>query len=126
MKKLGIKDRQHLIILHAPKSYSEVLGRLPDNVHVASRLESPLDFIQFFTVSRAELESEFPRLIKALSQDGMLWVSWPKRSSKVDSDLSGNTVMDIGLRNGLVDVKVCAVDETWSGLKFVRRLMDRS
>ena len=93
---------------------------------IASAPEGPLDFIQLFAASRAELEAEFPRMKQTLSQDGMLWVSWPKRSSKVETDLSDNVVREVGLDNGLVDVKVCAVDQTWSGLKFVRRLKDRT
>ena len=126
IKKLGIKEGQRLIFLNAPRGYGETLGRLPYGVNPAARLEDDLDLIQFFTTRRTELEAEFPRLEQALAQNGMLWVSWPKGSSKVDTDLNENVIREIGLRNGLVDVKVCAVDETWSGLKFVRRLRDRA
>ena len=92
---------------------------------MATELEGPLDFIQYFTSSVCELEAAFPDLKKALGERGMIWVSWPKRASGVSTDLNENVVRDIGLDNKLVDVKVCAVDETWSGLKFVRRLKDR-
>ena len=126
IRKLGIKSGQRLIFLSEPDNYGETLGPLPDLAQVASGLEGTLDFIQLFAVSRAELEAEFPRLVDALARDGMLWVSWPKHSSKVDTDLSDNVVREVGLGNGLVDVKVCAVDQTWSGLKFVRRLKDRA
>ncbi len=84
-----------------------------------------LDFAMIFTKSRAELMKEFARVAKALTPAGMLWVSWPKRSSGVASDLDENIVRGIGLDAGLVDVKVCAVTEIWSGLKFVRRVKDR-
>lgn len=85
-----------------------------------------LDFAMLFTKSRAELEKEFSRSTKLLAPAGMLWVSWPKKASGVASDLNENIVREIGLAAGLVDVKVCAVTEIWSGLKFVRRVKDRS
>lgn len=126
VKKLGIKSGQRLAIVKAPDGYAHTLGTLPDGLKAVSPSEAPLDFIQLFTVSRAELESEFPPLRDTLAQAGMLWISWPKRSSGVDTDLSDNVVREVGLAGGLVDVKICAVDETWSGLKFVRRLKDRA
>ena len=126
VKKLGIKSGQRLAIINAPDGYGDTLGTLSDGLETVSPSEGPLDFIQLFTVSRARLEAEFPRLRDTLAQAGMLWVSWPKRSSDVDTDLSDNVVREVGLGYGLVDVKVCAVDQTWSGLKFVRRLKDRA
>ena len=125
LRKLGIKEGQRLIILNAPDDYDLTLGGLPEGVDVAKRLDGILDFIQFFAVSKAELAAEFPRLKRFLAANGMLWVSWPKRSSKVETDLKESVVMETGLANGLVDVKVAAVDETWSGLKFVYRREDR-
>jgi len=92
---------------------------------VSKTLKSPLDFIHFFTKLRGELENKFPILKQELSQDGILWISWPKGSSKVETDLNENVVREIGLKNGLVDVKVTNVDQIWSGLKFVYRLKDR-
>ena len=85
-----------------------------------------LDFVMVFTQSRTQLTKEFSRLAKRLAPAGMLWVSWPKKSSGVATDVGENVVREIGLDAGLVDVKVCAVTEIWSGLKFVRRLKDRS
>ena len=126
VKKLGIKSGQRLALVNQPEGYSETMGPMPDGVKVARLLDGPLDFIHFFTTGAGELEREFPQLKSALSPDGTLWVSWPKRSSRVATDLNGNVVRDIGLGNGLVDVKVCAVDETWSALKFVFRLKDRT
>jgi hypothetical protein len=84
-----------------------------------------LDFAMLFTKSRAELTKEFSRIAKLLAPAGMLWVSWPKKSSGVTTDVDENVVRGIGLDAGLVDVKVCAVTEIWSGLKFVRRVKDR-
>lgn len=85
----------------------------------------PFDLIQYFTTQQKKLKQSFPKLKEKLAIDGSLWISWPKQSSKVPTDLNENDVMHIGLEYGLVDVKVIAVDETWSGLKFVYRLKDR-
>ncbi len=90
-----------------------------------SDAKNPLDFAMIFTKSKAELTLEFKRVAKTLAPAGMLWVSWPKKSSGVVTDLDENVVRQIGLDAGLVDVKVCAVTEVWSGLKFVRRVKDR-
>jgi hypothetical protein len=110
-------------IHNAPPGYDRTLGALPAGVTRPKR--GPLDFIQFFTKERRELEAALPRLKGAMAQTGMLWVSWPKGSSKVPTDLNENAVRELALKHGLVDVKVCAVDETWSGLKLVYRLKDR-
>jgi len=125
IEKLGIKDGFAIAILGAPENYAATLGQLPSGVKQANKLKGPLDFIQFFSSRRSRLNEQFPRLKAALSPSGMLWVSWPKASSGVPTDLTENVVREIGLANGLVDVKVCAVDEVWSGLKFVYRIKDR-
>ncbi|MBE7470304.1 MAG: DUF3052 domain-containing protein [Anaerolineae bacterium] len=125
LKKLGIKPGSRLIILNAPENYAQTLGELPENVTVAAALSGPLDLIHFFTTRRDALAAEFPRLKQALDSAGMLWISWPKRAAKVETDLTEDIIRAIGLDNGLVDVKVAAVDEVWSGLKFVFRLKDR-
>lgn len=125
VQKLGIKPSTTIAILNPPPNYDETLGPLPDDIMVSESLADGLDFIHFFTKERAELEAQFPALKQALAFDGMLWISWPKAAAKVETDLTGNVVREIGLANGLVDVKVAAVDETWSGLKFVYRLEDR-
>jgi hypothetical protein len=128
VEKLGIKAGQAVLLLNVPENYFETLGPLPQNSTPGS-LKPPrggaLDFIQFFTTQRAELEKHFPDLKKSLAPNGALWISWPKGSSKVSTDLNENIVREIGLKNHLVDVKVCAVDEVWSGLKFVYRRQDR-
>ncbi len=123
--KLGIKEGNQIAIVNGPENYAATLGKLPPAVEFSKPLRGPLDFIQFFSTDRKDLEKEFPSLKSALAQNGSLWISWPKTSSHVKTDLNENVVRAVGLRNGLVDIKVCAVDETWSGLKFVFRLKDR-
>ena len=123
-KKLGIKSGHRAWYAGAPTGYERELQKA-GSFEVARKLTDDLDFAHFFTSSRTALAREMPRIRDALKSDGMLWVSWPKKSSGVVTDLDENTVRDIGLKAGLVDVKVCAVDETWSGLKFVFRLKDR-
>jgi hypothetical protein len=125
VEKLGIKPGARIIILNPPRNYTETLGELPPGVTVIDDLETKLDFIQFFTLERDDLQQTFRSLKDSLAQTGMLWISWPKGSSKVQTDLNENIVREIGLRNNLVDVKVCAVDDIWSGLKFVYRVKDR-
>ena len=124
--KLGIKPHTRIAVLGAPRGYRTTLGTLPPGVAIADTLRGTLPFIHFFTKQRAALESRFPMLKRALTTDGALWISWPKQASGVETDLTENDVRTVALANGLVDVKVCAVDEVWSGLKLVRRLKDRS
>ena len=125
VEKLGIKPDVKVAILNPPDGYDRTLGPLPGGVVRVASVRGPLDFIQFFTVDRRELEKRFPTRARALRDDGALWISWPKGASGVRTDVNENVVRGVGLENGLVDVKVCAVDEVWSGLKFVRRLKDR-
>jgi hypothetical protein len=125
IQKLGIKPGFRLMILNPPPGYEATLGPLPTDVTVATDLTGPLDFIHFFTQRRAELEAHFPHLKQALVKDGSLWISWPKGASKVPTDLNENIIREIGLAHGLVDVKVAAVDQVWSGLKFMVRVRDR-
>ena len=125
VEKLGIERGSTIAILAAPPGYDRTLGPLPRPVSRKRSLSGPLDFIQFFTSRRAELERRFAQLASALAPAGMLWISWPKQSSGVPTDLTEQVIRAIGLAHGLVDVKVCAVDAVWSGLKFVRRLKDR-
>ncbi|HVC26802.1 MAG TPA: hypothetical protein VND40_01445 [Nitrososphaerales archaeon] len=124
-QKLGIKQRSVIALLNAPGGYDGLLGELPDEVIVTRGLKGRLDFIQFFVTDRVGLERGFPRLKASLKRGRIVWVSWPKASSRLRTDLSDGVVREVGLKNGLVDVKVCAVDDSWSALKFVRRLKDR-
>jgi hypothetical protein len=123
--KLGIREGARIAILNPPRGYARTLGRLPKRVVWKPRATGPLDFIQFFSHDKRQLERQFRALARALVPAGMLWVSWPKRSSGVATDLTEDVIRAIGLAHRLVDVKVAAVDETWSGLKFVRRIKDR-
>lgn len=123
-KKLGIKPGDRAWFSGAPSGYADALEQAGE-FEVAKKPGKDLDFLHFFTASRAELNREAPKLRESLKPNGMLWISWPKKSSGVATDLDENIVREIGLKAGLVDVKVCAVDETWSGLKFVYRLKDR-
>ena len=123
-EKLGMKEGFRIIIINPPRDYLNTL-EIPRRAIVTNQLQGPLDFIQFFTKLRNELEVQFPDLRRELLKGGMLWISWPKGSSKVETDLNEGIVREIGLKNGLVDVKVCAIDEVWSGLKFVYRRNDR-
>lgn len=124
-EKLGIREGARIVALGAPPDYVGILGLLPESVWVTRRLDQPAGFIHCFATDRRELESDFPILKGMLQKDGTLWISWPKRASKVQTDLTDGAVREIGLANGLVDVKVCSVNEVWSGLKFVYRLKDR-
>lgn len=123
--KLGIKPHTRIALLNAPRGYGVTLRPLPPGLRVTGSLRGTFPFIQLFTTSRRDLERRFPALFRALAQDGALWISWPKRSSGVDTDLTEDVIRAVALAGGLVDVKVCAVDEVWSGLKLVRRTRDR-
>jgi hypothetical protein len=125
-RKLGIKDGARLAVLSAPEGFDRTLGRLPDGVHVRRQARGRVDVIVFFVTRRAELSRRFPTMARALEPEGGLWVAWPKKTSGVATDLVFEVVQDIGLGGGLVDNKVCAIDETWSGLRFVYRLADRA
>lgn len=126
-KKLGIKDDHRVALIGAPRGYRKTLGTLPGGVTVRTDLRGrgAFDVIHFFTKRRAELERRFEQLAKRLRSAGGLWISWPKKASGVTTDVTENDVRSIGLASGLVDNKICAVDETWSGLRFVIRLKDR-
>lgn len=124
--KLGLKNGFRARIINAPDHYWALLGPLPLSVTLVDDDTSGLDFIHAFTTRRDDLDAALPALQSQLAQRGMLWISWPKAAAKMATDLSENIVREIGLRSGLVDVKVCAVDARWSGLKFVRRVKDRT
>ena len=123
MQKLGIKPGARMQFVSAPSQLPQLLGPLPVGASTTTR--GKLDFALLFAERFADLANSFPKLRDRLESNGMLWVSWPKKTSGVATDLNENIVREFGLENGLVDVKVCAIDDTWSGLKFVRRLSDR-
>lgn len=124
-KKLGIKDGYSVYFKNPPSDYDALLQPLPTHLKVVSQLTPELDFIHFFTKQRSELERELERQLTMIKQDGMIWVSWPKKASKVATDITEDVVREVALPMGLVDVKVCAVDDIWSGLKLVIRKENR-
>lgn len=124
-KKLGLKPAQCVFIHAAPADYFSWISPLPPDVKIFEKRTKDLDFIHVFVKEKKVFEKEFNASMKNLRKDGMLWISWPKKASKVATDLDENSIRAYGLKEGMVDVKVCAVDEIWSGLKFVFRLSDR-
>lgn len=124
-KKLGIKEGFRLYFKGAPKNYDELLQPLPENLIFLRRLSNEIDMVHIFSKSRSELEKHLKVYLTRIKQNGMIWVSWPKKTSKVKTDITEDVVRDIALPMGLVDIKVCAVDEVWSGLKLVIRKENR-
>lgn len=124
-KKLGIKESHRIAFVNAPPDFNETLGVLPAGVEIFKRPRAPLDLVVLFVKSEKELLARFEQLAARLAPAGMLWVAWPRKSSGVGTDLSDHVVRQTGLDAGLVDNKVCAIDEVWSGLRFVIRLKDR-
>jgi hypothetical protein len=124
-KKLGIQEGSFIALVGAPAGFDESLGQLPPAVEIRRQARGPLDVIVFFTTRRAELARRFPTLARALAPAGGLWIAWPKKTSGVATDLVFLDVQQVGLAAGLVDNKVCAIDEVWSGVRFVIRLKDR-
>ena len=125
-KKLGIKPGQRVALLRAPpKASTPRSASCPEGVALRRTARGPLDVIVSFTDTQRDLRRRFATLARALDPAGGLWIAWPKRASGVPTDLDGNIVREVGLAAGLVDNKVCAIDETWSGLRFVVRVEDR-
>jgi len=124
-QKLGIKSWTRVKPRNAPGNYKQLLGPVPTDAIVSTRLRPPVDLIHIFSIARAHLLAELRRAIEDVDQDGAIWVSWPKKASGVRTDLTEDVIREVALPMGLVDVKVCAVDETWSGLKLVIRKMNR-
>lgn len=125
IRKLGIREDFCCYVSYVPAAYFQWISPFPNGAEVKERLAGEFDFIHLFVTDRRSFEKEFRRCQKHLKETGMLWVSWPKKASKVPTDLDENLIRDFGLSNGLVDVKVCAVDDIWSGLKFVIPVKDR-
>jgi hypothetical protein len=124
-KKLGIKGAHRIAFINAPDNFTKELGELPGGVEIVKQQRAPLDLIVCFVKSEKELGAQFEKLAAKLAPAGMLWISWPKKASGVPTDLTESVVQRIGLEAGLVDTKVCAINEVWSGLRFVKRLKDR-
>jgi hypothetical protein len=121
VRKLGVKPGMRVHYAAAPGGFAALLCELPDGVRVLAQPSADLDLVVLFVRSRAQLQRRLESLHAKLCQDGTLWIAWPKRASKVPTDMTEDVVRDVALPHGLVDVKVCAIDETWSGLKLVVR-----
>lgn len=125
LKKLGIKEGARVLLVNAPQDFPKELGQLPDGAKLVSASHKKLDLVLIFVKSRTELVKRLEQLRPKLSQNGMFWVAWPKKSSGVETDLSFDAVQEAGLAARIVDTKICAINDVWSGLKFVIRLKDR-
>jgi hypothetical protein len=126
IKKLGIKEGFRVALVNSPRGFKKELGPLPDQAKFVPGGADSLEVVLLFVNSETELLRQFVLLATNLVANGMLWVAWPKKTSGVATDLSFTNVQRIGLDAGLVDVKICAVNDVWSGLKFVYRLKDRA
>ena len=124
-QKLGIKSWMRVKTRNAPGRYQQLLGPIPADVQISTRLRRPVDLVHIFSIARAHLVAELRHAINEIEQDGAIWVSWPKKASGVRTDITEDVVREVALPLGLVDVKVCAIDETWSGLKLVIRKANR-
>ena len=120
-KKLGIKPGSSVFVAGAPTAYEQLLAPMPDGVSVQSAVDSSTDVMHLFATSKAELAVALKRALRQLRPDAALWVSWPKKASRVPTDITEDAIRELALPLGLVDIKVCAVDDVWSGLKLVLR-----
>jgi hypothetical protein len=125
-KKLGIKPPLTLSAIDAPPDYRSWLGALPAGVRIVSRPGDPLEAVHLFVTKRAVMRDRLAAFRKTLKQDGFVWVSWPKKTSKVETDITEDTIRQVALPMGFVDIKVCAVTDVWSGLKLVIRKSQRT
>lgn len=126
IRKLGIKSGYSVRFVNQPDHYSDLIGPLPEDVTVGGEADKgPYDFIHLFADSGSVLNRDFPLCKNWMDRDGMIWVSWIKKASAMETDISEGDVRRMGLDLGLVDVKICAVDDDWSGLKFMYRKKDR-
>ncbi len=124
-KKLGIKGGSRIFLAGAPGDYRKLVAPLPDGVVTAARMSGDVDLVHVFATQKTQLRKTLHACLAKLKQNGMIWVSWPKKSSKVPTDITEDTIREIALPLGLVDIKVCAVNEIWSGLKLVIRKENR-
>ena len=124
-KKLGIHPGFRVKTVNAPPDYIDLLQPLPDRVIISSRLRGPVDICHLFAKRHARLDDQLRKALSVIPRNGTIWVSWPKKASGVTGDVDGNVIRGAAFRLGLVDVKVCAVNEIWSGLKLVIRLENR-
>jgi len=124
-KKLGIKENFSIKLINTPEYYFNLFADFPKTVKVATQGNSNINFIHYFSTTKVALTNDISTLKKQLAPDGMIWISWYKKSAKIPTDITEDIVRALALKNGLVDIKVCAIDEVWSGLKLVIPVKDR-
>jgi hypothetical protein len=120
-RKLGFKEDMRVVLINPPRGYDELVAPVPMGVRFSSRLSAGIDMVHVFATEKRRLSEALRAAVPRLKQDGMIWVSWPKKSAKVTTDITEDTIREVAFPLGLVDIKVCAVDEVWSGLKLVIR-----
>lgn len=125
IKKLGFKSGMKVLLIDSPREYTAWLGGIPEGVSFVAKSQPPIDAVHLFVMEAAFLNAMPSKLRNELKQDGFIWVSWPKKSSKVQTDITEDVIREITLPLGFVDIKVCAVSEVWSGLKLVIRKTER-
>jgi hypothetical protein len=125
VQKIGIRENHRVLLVEPPNGFSNALGRLPAGAKVLKTAEAPVHVVVGFAKSKNDVTARFADTVRHLDQAGMIWIGWPKKTSGVATELNENIVREIGLAKGLVDIKVCAIDDTWSGLKFVIRKQNR-
>ena len=123
-KKLGIKQGSKISLFNQPDYYLTLFTDFPADVHIIKN-KSKVDFVHYFVKEEKQLQKDIGKLKNGIEQNGMIWISWPKKASKVSTDITEDLIRNLALSNGLVDIKVCAVDEIWSGLKLVIPVKDR-
>ena len=124
-QKLGIKPGLTVVTINAPLKYRQLIGKIPDGVTFSDRLKPGSNFVHLFTSRRSELQKKMSILRKKISDNGTVWVSWPKKSSGISTDVTEDVIREVALPLGFADIKVCAVDATWSGLKLMIRRENR-
>jgi hypothetical protein len=124
-QKLGIRRNSRIRLVNQPDHYFDLFTDLPPDIKILRAGKTKKDLIHYFATSVSQLETDIKGLREEMEDDGAIWISWPKKAAKIETDLNENIVRDIALKNKLVDIKVCAIDEVWSGLKLVIRLKDR-
>ena len=120
-RKLGIEEGSAVTVIGAPRGYRDLVAPLPAGAKIVKKLPKDAAFVHVFATSRDDLMTHLTQLRKTIAQNGVVWVSWPKKSAKVETDITEDVIREVALPMGFVDVKVCAVDETWSGLKLMIR-----
>ncbi len=126
MQKLGIKPGHRVFVMNAPDKFEQMLGALPQDAAYVTRTAKHIDVVVCFEKSAADFQKHLASLVNRIKSDGMIWIGWPKKTSGVATDLTENPIRDYALTLGLVDIKVCAIDDTWSGLKLVIRKENRA